>query len=50
VWPGDTLVASATVAAIREEGGEHLVDLDVRTVNQDGVEVFSGTATARLDP
>jgi acyl dehydratase len=50
VWPGDTLVASAIVAGIREEGGEHLADLNVRTVNQDGVEVFSGTATARLDP
>jgi acyl dehydratase len=50
VWPGDTLIAGATVAAIRQEGGEHLADLNVRTVNQDGVEVFSGTATARLDP
>jgi acyl dehydratase len=50
VWPGDTLIAGATVAAIRQEGGDHLADLNVRTVNQDGVEVFSGTATARLDP
>ena len=24
VWPGDTLTAEATVAEIREEGGEHL--------------------------
>ena len=50
VWPGDTLVASATVAAVREQGGEHVAELSVRTVNQDGAEVFSGTATARLDP
>ncbi|HWC37822.1 MAG TPA: MaoC/PaaZ C-terminal domain-containing protein, partial [Acidimicrobiales bacterium] len=50
VWPGDTLVASATVAAIRVEGDEHLADLNVRTVNQAGAEVFSGAATARLDP
>ncbi len=55
VWPGDTLVASATVAAIREErgreeAGPHVAELTVRTVNQDGVEVFSGTADARLDP
>ncbi len=50
VWPGDTLVASATVADVRHEDGHHLAELTVRTVNQDGVEVFSGTASARLDP
>jgi acyl dehydratase len=50
VWPGDTLVASATVADVRHEGGQHVAELTVRTVNQDGVEVFSGAATARLDP
>ena len=49
VWPGDTLTATATVTDVRSEGGEHLADISVRTVNQDGVEVFSGTATARLD-
>src|SRR6058998_3712038 len=27
VWPGDTLDAKATVAAIREEGGQRYVDL-----------------------
>jgi acyl dehydratase len=50
VWPGDTLVASATVAAVREDAGQHFAELTVRTVNQDGADVFSGTATARLDP
>ena len=50
VFPGDTLTATATVEAIREEGGEHLVDLKVSTVNQDGREVVQGTATARVDP
>ncbi|HVS62339.1 MAG TPA: MaoC/PaaZ C-terminal domain-containing protein [Thermoanaerobaculia bacterium] len=49
VWPGDTLRATATVSAIREEAGEHLVDLEISTVNQDGVEVLSGSATARVD-
>src|SRR6478609_1124369 len=49
VWPGDTLDATATVAAIREEGGAKLVDLTLSTVNQDGKEVMSGTATARID-
>ncbi len=49
VWPGDTLDSTATVAAIREEGGHKLVDLTISTTNQDGKEVVNGTATARLD-
>lgn len=49
VWPGDTLTGTAEVAAIREEGGEHLVDLTLTTVNQDGTPVLTGTATARVD-
>lgn len=50
VWPGDTLTARATVEAVREEGGAPLVELRVSTTNQDGTEVFSGRATARVDP
>jgi acyl dehydratase len=50
VWPGDTLTAKATVEAIREENGEHFVDLAVSTVNQDGAEVVNGSASARIDP
>jgi acyl dehydratase len=50
VWPGDTLDATATVAGLREENGEQLVELTLSTVNQDGKEVMSGTATARIDP
>jgi acyl dehydratase len=50
VWPGDSLTSKATVEAIREENGQHFVDLSVSTVNQEGVEVVSGTATARIDP
>ena len=49
VWPGDTLTATATVTAIREEDGASLADLTVETKNQDGDVVLSGTATARLD-
>ena len=45
VWPGDTLDATVTVTAI----GDGLVELAVSTVNQDGVEVLSGTAQARID-
>jgi len=50
VWPGDTLTAKATVEAIREEGGKYFVDLTVSTVNQEGAEVLSGYASARIDP
>ena len=50
VWPGDSLTARATVAAIRDEDGQKLADLTVVTVNQDGKEVVSGYACARLDP
>jgi len=35
--------------AVREEGGEHLVDLTFATTNQDGREVFTGQATAVVD-
>jgi acyl dehydratase len=48
VWPGDTLTATATVDAVREEDGERLVDVTVTTVNQDGKPVVTGTAVARL--
>jgi acyl dehydratase len=50
VWPGDSLTATATVEAIREEDGKHFVDLRLSTVNQNGEEVLSGTASARIDP
>jgi len=49
VWPGDTLTAIATVTAIRVGSEVSEVDLDVVTVNQHDVAVFSGSATARLN-
>ena len=49
VWPGDTLTSMATVTSIRAENGVSLVDFDVATENQNGVVVFSGSATARID-
>ena len=49
VWPGDTLDATATVTGLSEAGGAKLVDLDVVTVNQNGVEVLKGYAQARVD-
>ncbi len=48
VWPGDDLTATATVEAVHA-GDEPTVDLAVRTTNQDGAEVFSGHASARVD-
>ncbi|MCU4186351.1 MaoC family dehydratase N-terminal domain-containing protein [Acidiferrimicrobium sp. IK] len=50
VWPGDTLSATATVEAVRQDGDVTLVDLVVSTTNQDGKPVVSGTATARINP
>jgi acyl dehydratase len=50
VWPGDTLTATATIDAVREEDGEWFADVSVVTTNQDGDVVVQGDATARLDP
>ena len=49
VWPGDTLTSTATVTDLRVEDGQALVDLDVKTTNQDGTTVVSGYATAKVD-
>jgi acyl dehydratase len=48
VFPGDSLTATATVTAVRDENGQALADLDVVTVNQDGEVVLQGTASARV--
>ena len=49
VWPGDTLTSTATVTEVRVEDGQALVDLEVKTTNQDGSTVVSGYATAKID-
>ena len=49
VWPGDTLTARATVAAVRREGEARVVDLTLETVDQEGRIVMTGSATARVD-
>lgn len=49
VWPGDTLVAVATVTGFSESDGGTVVDVSVETKNQDGGVVFSGTASAEID-
>jgi acyl dehydratase len=48
VWPGDTLTCSATVTALREEGGAALADLDCQVVNQDGDACVTGSATVEV--
>jgi len=50
VWPGDTLDSTATLKAISDQDGVKIGEFEVRTVNQNGVEVLSGYAEARLDP
>jgi acyl dehydratase len=50
VWPGDTLTARAEVTALREQDGQPVVDIAIVTRNQDGTEVLTGTACARIDP
>jgi len=49
VFPGATLTTTATVEAIRNEGGVNYADFTVVTKDQDGDPVVTGTATARLD-
>ena len=50
VWPSDTLTAQAEVVDIRsDDGGAGVVELRITTTNQDGVEVFTGEATATID-
>ena len=45
VFPGDTLDSTATVTAI----SEGLVEINVSTINQEGIEVVKGSAQARID-
>jgi acyl dehydratase len=47
VWPGDSLTARLELVGEHPDGS---VDLAMRTVNQNGVEVFSASATARILP
>ena len=50
VWPGDTLTARAEVLDVRsDDDGAGVVELRITTTNQDGVEVFTGEATATID-
>ena len=48
VWPGDVLTCKAVVTGTRDEGGEHLVDLDLTVANQNGDQAITGSATAAV--
>jgi acyl dehydratase len=47
-WPDETLTTKIVVSAKRVEGGQNLVDLDVRLINGEGEEKLVGQATAAL--
>ena len=47
-WPDENLQTKIVVTAKRTEGGDHLVDLDVRLHNAEGEEKVVGEATAAL--
>jgi acyl dehydratase len=49
VWPGATLTATAKVIGLSDEHGEPCVELEVTTSDDQGNEVFRGTAVARID-
>jgi len=48
VWPGDTLTGAVTVEAVNDAEDGGTAELALSVVNQDGAEVASGYATARL--
>lgn len=50
VWPGDTLTATANVKKIQITEEHLLVELEVKTFNQEGEIVVNGYATAAIDP
>lgn len=47
-WPGNTLTTKVKVTDKRKDGDDSLVDLEVELVNDDGVAVVTGSATAAL--
>ncbi|MDA3040070.1 MAG: MaoC/PaaZ C-terminal domain-containing protein [Actinomycetota bacterium] len=49
VWPGDTLTGAFEVTGIRSDAESALVDLSMTVTNQDGRNVLTGSATARVE-
>ena len=48
-WVGDVITVSGKVTGKREEGGQKLVDLEVRCTNQNGQDTLQGEATVALN-
>ena len=49
VFPGATLTAKATITNIREDNGTKIADLEISTLDQEGVEVIKGKASAKVN-
>jgi len=49
-WVGDAITFTAVVTGKREEGGDDLVDLELKAANADGEEKLTGSATAVVAP
>ncbi len=47
-YPGQELTCKGVVTAMRQEGGENLVELDIWTQNPQGQKTTPGTATVAL--
>ena len=48
-WVGDVITVSGKVTGKREEGGQKLVDLEVKCTNQNGQDTLQGNATVALN-
>ncbi|MCA0300843.1 MAG: MaoC family dehydratase [Proteobacteria bacterium] len=48
-WVGDVITVSGKVTGKREEGGQKLVDLEVKCTNQNGQDTLQGEATVALN-
>ena len=48
VWPGDVLTCTVVVTGKREEGGEHLVDVELTVAEPGRRAVGHGAATAAV--
>jgi acyl dehydratase len=47
-FPGDTVTCRGRVAGKREDAGEHLIDLDLEAVNQNGDILLAGKAVVAV--
>ena len=47
-WVGDVITVSGKVTGKRDEGGQKLVDLEVKCTNQNGQDTLQGSATVAL--